>query len=168
MFVPEGLAKFWNPSSKGLNQVFGAWHLSATWPQQWLSRKWKALGMLKPPEQVKNWEIVVAEPSQEGPVYWMKWWLCWLCQVKEGQSIWKKNLLLAVSNPKGQPCERKIVIGCVTKRPARLNQVLKSMMNLISVQWCDKSFGSMLSPKKASPCNWVDWSCWTKPWPCQV
>ena len=24
MSVPEGLAKFWNPSSKGLNQVFGA------------------------------------------------------------------------------------------------------------------------------------------------
>ena len=74
MFVPEGLAKFGTHHQKGWieNEVFGAWHLFATRPHHRLSMKWKALGMLKPPEQEKNW-----------------WICCWLWN-SEGQPIKKK------------------------------------------------------------------------------
>ena len=110
----------------------------------------------------------LAESNGEVSNVWMKRWIFWRCHAQAparlNQAIELMIFsgvmnLLAESSQQGQPdwlmWWYDESIGWVkSKRPACLNDEMNPLAGL--------------SPEKSSLRNWVDWSCWTKPWPCQV
>ena len=110
----------------------------------------------------------LAESNGEVSNVWMKRWIFWRCHVQAPARLNQMIELMffnevmnlfAESSQQGQPdwlmWWYDESLGWVKpKLPACLNDEVNPLAGL--------------SPEKASLCNWVDWSCWTKPWPCQV